>query len=86
MPPARLRPQAPPANPYPPAPPVPPAQPAHDPGDSLSGPGHSGDPLSGPYPGHGGEQDGRRMYPDEWIDRHHGPEGDTPGPGSPYRD
>ncbi len=64
----------------PPAPQVP----GRDPGEFPSGPG--ADPLSGPYPGHGGDQSGRRLYPDEWIDRYHGPEDDTPGPDSPYRD
>ncbi|WP_039831212.1 CPBP family intramembrane glutamic endopeptidase [Nocardiopsis valliformis] len=58
----------------PPAYPHPSAPPASDGGDFLSGPGSAAD------------QSGHRLYPDEWIDRHHGPEGDTPGPGSPHRD
>ncbi|WP_040702994.1 CPBP family intramembrane glutamic endopeptidase [Nocardiopsis ganjiahuensis] len=69
-----------------PVPPAPAHPPAHDPGDFLSGPGHGADPLSAPYPDPSGDKAGHRLYPDEWIDRHHGPEGDTPGPDSPYRD
>ena len=58
----------------PPAYPHRPVPPASDGGDFLSGPGSAAD------------QDGHPLYPDEWIDRHYGPEDDTPGPGSPYRD
>ncbi|GAA1096980.1 hypothetical protein GCM10009642_39440 [Nocardiopsis metallicus] len=69
-------PQQPPQPPQgpPPAYPHPSAPPSSDGGDFRSGPGPAAD------------QGGHRLYPDEWIDRHHGPEGDTPGPGSPPRD
>ncbi|MEU3309686.1 CPBP family intramembrane glutamic endopeptidase [Nocardiopsis sp. NPDC006832] len=53
---------------------APPPPPGHVPGDFLSD-----DPT--PYPGAGRDQDGRRLHPDEWIDRRYRPGDDTPGSG-----
>ncbi|GAB3720814.1 CPBP family intramembrane glutamic endopeptidase [Nocardiopsis oceani] len=65
--------------------PVPPGAPqGPPPGSQGPPPGYQGPPPGypqGPPPG-----PPANMYPDEWIDRQHGPEGDTPGPGYPYRD
>lgn len=57
----------------------PPPTPRHAPGDFLSD-----DPN--PYPGPRYDGEGRRLHPDEWIDRRYGPGDDTPGPGSTDRE